>query len=190
MNQKIKDKKRGSFRLPRFGWKLRVFLFALLILWVIVIILNGGQDISDEDHVPDREEENLSGEILHESPESFSQTREIPPEIQRLLLLTEYENHTVEPEDTIESIALAYQRKVETILAFNRSQSIRVGQVLKIPMIEGVSYRVQSGDTLGKIGRDHGVRWQDIVDANHIDQGVIITGQDLFIPMISEAQEP
>jgi LysM repeat protein len=48
---------------------------------------------------------------------------------------------------------------------------------------EGVTYTVQSGDTLGEIARKHGARLQDIVNANKIsDPTRIRVGQSLFIP--------
>lgn len=49
----------------------------------------------------------------------------------------------------------------------------------------GSSYTVQSGDTLSKIGANHGVSWQKIFDANRDkldDPDKIMPGQELKIP--------
>ncbi len=49
----------------------------------------------------------------------------------------------------------------------------------------GSTYTVQSGDTLSKIGANHGVSWQKIYDANRDkldDPDKIQIGQELTIP--------
>lgn len=49
----------------------------------------------------------------------------------------------------------------------------------------GSTYTVQSGDTLSKIGVNHGVSWQKIFDANRDkldDPDKIMPGQELKIP--------
>ncbi|MGI8556502.1 MAG: LysM peptidoglycan-binding domain-containing protein [Pyrinomonadaceae bacterium] len=49
----------------------------------------------------------------------------------------------------------------------------------------GGTYTVQSGDTLSKIGTQHGVSWQKIFDANRDkldDPDKIFPGQELTIP--------
>ncbi len=49
----------------------------------------------------------------------------------------------------------------------------------------GGTYTVQSGDTLSKIGQNHGVSWQKIYDANRDildDPDKIQVGQELKIP--------
>ncbi|MFM9031649.1 MAG: LysM peptidoglycan-binding domain-containing protein [Opitutaceae bacterium] len=48
---------------------------------------------------------------------------------------------------------------------------------------EGVSYKVQKGDTLATIARKTGARQQDIINANRLtDPSRITVGQTLFIP--------
>ena len=48
---------------------------------------------------------------------------------------------------------------------------------------EGISYKVQKGDTLALIARKTGSKTQDIINANKItDPSKILVGQTLFIP--------
>ena len=61
--------------------------------------------------------------------------------------------------------------------------------VLNIELGSGVAgetyYTVQSGDSLSKIGKHHGVNWQDIFEANRDqikDPDLIHPGQKLRIP--------
>ncbi len=51
--------------------------------------------------------------------------------------------------------------------------------------VSGTTYTVQSGDTLSKIGSNHGVSWQKIFEANRDkldDADKIRPGQELTIP--------
>ena len=52
--------------------------------------------------------------------------------------------------------------------------------VMNIEVVEGATteYTVKSGDSLSKIGKDHGVSWQDIFEANKD----IIKNPDLIQP--------
>ena len=52
--------------------------------------------------------------------------------------------------------------------------------VMNIEVVEGTTteYTVKSGDSLSKIGKDHGVSWQDIFEANKD----IIKNPDLIQP--------
>jgi LysM repeat protein len=47
---------------------------------------------------------------------------------------------------------------------------------------QGFCYRVQYGDTLTNIGRNHGVAAQELAEVNHLNADYLIAGQGLFIP--------
>ena len=53
----------------------------------------------------------------------------------------------------------------------------------EVPVEEGQTYEVQSGDTLSSIGTDFGISWQKIAEVNNISPPYDLTvGQKLVIP--------
>jgi murein DD-endopeptidase MepM/ murein hydrolase activator NlpD len=88
--------------------------------------------------------------------------------------VTEY---TVQPGDALFSIAKQFKIKPETLLWANRDilkdtpDSLRPGQVLKVPPTDGVYYQVQQGDTLAKITDEFGANLEDVLNwpGNNID---------------------
>ena len=85
--------------------------------------------------------------------------------------------YTVEKGDSVFGIAKAYSIKPETLLWANYDQlqdspdSIRVGQVLKIPPVDGVYYQWKEGDTLQSIADKFSANADDILNwpGNNID---------------------
>jgi murein DD-endopeptidase MepM/ murein hydrolase activator NlpD len=78
--------------------------------------------------------------------------------------------YTVQPGDALFSIAKQYNIKPETLLWANSDilgdspDSLRVGQVLKVPPVDGVYYQVQEGDTLASIADKFSANLDDIVN--------------------------
>jgi murein DD-endopeptidase MepM/ murein hydrolase activator NlpD len=86
-------------------------------------------------------------------------------------------DYTVEKGDSVFGIAKAHNIKPETLLWANYDilqdspDSIRVGQVLKIPPEDGVYYKWQKGDTLDAIANKFSAKPDDILNwpGNNID---------------------
>lgn len=104
--------------------------------------------------------------------------------------------YTVQPGDTLWSVAARYKTTVGAIVALNgivNPNVIRVGQVLKIPG-KGVSatpptgawyYTVQPGDSLWAIARDQlgdYRRFEEIKALNGLTSSIIYPGQRLKLP--------
>ncbi|WP_347060125.1 LysM domain-containing protein [Blastococcus sp. HT6-30] len=85
--------------------------------------------------------------------------------------------HTVQPGDTLSSLAAAHGTSWQTVYDVNRAtiganpNVLRVGQALSIggsapveaaPSTAASSYTVQAGDTLGRIAARHGITWQQL----------------------------
>lgn len=102
--------------------------------------------------------------------------------------------YTVQPEETIFSIAERFGLHAETILWANQAQlhdnphRLRAGMVLRIPPVDGCFHIWQSGDTLEQVAKAYGVNAEDIVNwaTNGLDPQNPYTslapGKELFIP--------
>lgn len=125
------------------------------------------------------------------------------------------ETHTVNPGETLGSIARLYDLSVEQIVRFNglsNPNQIYAGQILsllptaeesqetettvdsieRVPNIleqPAVVHVVRSGETLFRIATNYGVPMNDLVAANNIsDPTRIFAGQQLIIPNLSPAE--
>jgi murein DD-endopeptidase MepM/ murein hydrolase activator NlpD len=85
--------------------------------------------------------------------------------------------YTVQSGDALFSIAKQFNIKPETLLWANKEilkdtpDSLRLGQVLKVPPTDGVYYQVQEGDTLASIADEFEANIDDILNwpGNNID---------------------
>ncbi len=101
----------------------------------------------------------------------------------------EIENYTVRGGDTLDSIAKKFNVSINTIKWANdlKNDTIKPGQILKIPPITGVVHKVVAGDTVYSIAKKYGVNAQNIVNYiwnEFVDQETFALrpGQILFVP--------
>lgn len=93
--------------------------------------------------------------------------------------------HTVEPGESVESIAEKYGVKPDTVRwanTFPPGLGLQPGQQLIILPVDGVLHTVARGQTLLAIAELYDVPLEDVIRQNHIQGGVIIAGQELIIP--------
>lgn len=93
--------------------------------------------------------------------------------------------HTVEPGESVESIAQKYGVKPDTVRwanTFPPGLGLQPGQQLIILPVDGVLHTVARGQTLLAIAELYDAPLEDIIRQNHIQGGVIIAGQELIIP--------
>ncbi len=101
-------------------------------------------------------------------------------------------DYTVQTGDSVFSIAKAFNIKPETVLWANYDilqdspDSLRVGQVLKIPPVDGVYYQWQDGDTLDSVAGQFSAKVDDILNfpGNNFDltNPVIKKGDYVMVP--------
>jgi surface antigen/nucleoid-associated protein YgaU len=95
-------------------------------------------------------------------------------------------NYTVQPGDTLSTIAAKFNISTDTVLWANSlgaDDTIKPGKTLTIPPVSGLLYRVSSGDTLGGIASAFHTDQQKIINANDLDPDVGLTaGATLMVP--------
>lgn len=127
---------------------------------------------SEEDQIVSREE----GSILLKPGIALSDNK----------TRTEIFTYTVEPGDTISSIAQKFNISQETILWANKlsaSSIIHPGDKLIILPTSGVLHQVKKGDTLTKIAKIYSVEVEEIIEFNKLaDEKDITLGETLVIP--------
>jgi LysM repeat protein len=106
--------------------------------------------------------------------------------------------YTVQPGDTLSTIAEKFDTDTQTLreLNFLTEDAILVGQIIRVPLKEGVTpegvptptpepfrYIVQPGDTLYSIAISLGVAADEIIAANTLaDPNNLVVGTELIIP--------
>ncbi|MCL6527102.1 MAG: LysM peptidoglycan-binding domain-containing protein [Thermaceae bacterium] len=101
-----------------------------------------------------------------------------------LLALAQAPNtYTVQPKDTLFSIAKRFGTSVELLLQLNNlsSPSLEVGQVLRLPT-PTVTYTVQPKDTLFSIAKKNNSTVEAIMQENNLQGPALRVGQVLRIP--------
>lgn len=101
-----------------------------------------------------------------------------------------YISYTVKSGDSMWKISTEYLgagSRYKEIMEFNNltSASLRVGQVLKIP-VDCEKYVVQYGDTLWKIASQKlgfGARYKEIMTFNNLTSSTLNVGQVIYIPV-------
>ncbi len=102
--------------------------------------------------------------------------------------------HTMQKGETLDTIAALYDLKKETILGINAVRSLSSlteGVELKIPVMDGRLYTVQSGDSLSIITSrfNPSLGWQTLQDLNDLNSADIFPGQQLFIPDVQVSED-
>lgn len=112
------------------------------------------------------------GDVIGSSPQSKN-TKEV----------IEY---TVQPGDTLASIAKEYGITTNTLLLANNLSSssvIKVGQTLAILPVDGVLHAVESGDTVSVIAQTYKAKQSDIIAFNNLaHEDDIFIGDILIVP--------
>jgi len=99
--------------------------------------------------------------------------------------MTDYAIHTVDDGEHLGAIAERYDLSVETIMWENNignANSIKTGQKLVVPPVDGISYTTTKGDNLEKLGTKYKVEVDAIIAQNNLSSNTLALGQHLFLP--------
>jgi len=96
-----------------------------------------------------------------------------------------WQDYKVKKGDSVSKIAASFSVSMDAIIASNgitNARSLREGEQLRIPNMDGIPYTVKNGDSLSGISQSMGVPLEAILDANDIQSDLINAGTTLFIP--------
>jgi murein DD-endopeptidase MepM/ murein hydrolase activator NlpD len=96
-----------------------------------------------------------------------------------------WQTYKVKKGDSVSRIAASFSVSMDAIIASNgisNARSLREGEVIRIPNMDGIPYTVKNGDSLSLISQAMEVPLEAILDANDIQSDAISAGQVLFIP--------
>ncbi|MGZ6273511.1 MAG: M23 family metallopeptidase [Candidatus Limnocylindrales bacterium] len=103
--------------------------------------------------------------------------------------------YTVQPGDTLNRIGGKFDIAASTIYWANKAQlpnpdSLRQGQQLLIPPMDGLLVKVGAKDTIDSLAAKYKVSALDIADANNLPEASVVLGQTLLIPGASGGPMP
>ena len=98
--------------------------------------------------------------------------------------LNNEEIYVVKSGDTLWSIAKKNGISVDELKNVNNlnSNSLSIGQKLKIPNKDMKKYVVKSGDTLYSIAKNNNTNVNDLIELNNLSNSTLSIGQVLYIP--------
>ncbi|MEK6797154.1 MAG: M23 family metallopeptidase [Spirochaetota bacterium] len=97
----------------------------------------------------------------------------------------EFGAYTVRKGDTLWGIAKEHDISIDTLVSANEIKdlaTLSVGKDLRIPTLDGISYRVRANDTLSRISLAYGVAISAITEFNELSSDLLDEGQTLFLP--------
>ena len=95
------------------------------------------------------------------------------------------ERYKVRDGDTLTGIASRFGVSMMTVWWANKLEtkgSLKVGQTLVIPPVNGLIVTVETGDTLQSLARENKITTEEIVEVNELDDTNLIVGQVLVLP--------
>jgi len=96
-----------------------------------------------------------------------------------------YIAYTVQKGDIIGHIADTHSVTQDAIISLNKlknTRTLQIGQILKIPSINGILYTAKKGDTPESIADKYSVSLEKIALVNNITDNIVSTGAVLFLP--------
>lgn len=96
-----------------------------------------------------------------------------------------YVLYTVQKGDIVGKIAESFGVSQDAIISLNKlrnTRSLQVGQILKIPTIDGILYTTKENDSPASIADKYSISLEKIAIVNNISDNKIEAGVQLFLP--------
>ena len=186
-----------------------VAVCALLVAAAVISIVPGGTPVSAAPRAtpivragavaPGAQFGNGDGPAAGDYNDLYLGDGSIPNTLQNPALGTDakalLQTYSVKAGDTLGGIAGKFGIAASTIYWANKAQlpnpsSIRIGQKLLIPPIDGLIIKVGVKTTLASLAKSYNVGVQDIIDTNNLPDQTLLLGQTLLIPGASGGAVP
>lgn len=96
-----------------------------------------------------------------------------------------YSTYTVQKGDIVGAIAKTHNVSQDSIISLNKlrnTRTLQIGQILKIPSIDGIVYTAKKGDTPGNIADKYQISLEKVALVNNISDNSLTPGALLFLP--------
>ncbi|MBQ6782248.1 MAG: M23 family metallopeptidase [Treponema sp.] len=97
-----------------------------------------------------------------------------------------YSVYTVKSGDAISTIARKFGLgNISTLIAINdidNVRTLRAGQKLRVPSMDGLIHRVEKGESLNSISVKYHVSVEELADTNDLSSYILSVGQEIFVP--------
>ena len=114
-------------------------------------------------------------------PAELPEEHEVSPAPQSLY----YRAYSVKQGDIVGTIAAEYGVSQDAIISLNKlknTRTLQIGQILKIPSIDGISYTVKKGDTPESIADKYKISLEKLATINTLTDNTIETASIIFLP--------
>ena len=96
-----------------------------------------------------------------------------------------YKMHLVREGEQILQLAIAFGVSQDSIMSLNKIKNARllqIGQLLKIPSMDGILYTVKERDSLESIAKKHDISLSALRHVNNIEDDMLASGRVIFLP--------
>ena len=153
----------------------RIFLFSILCFSLVFLILWSSDSRNNEafDRGMGGGGTSLPPE-LPEEPQTSSDSGALY-----------YRAYSVKQGDMVGTIAAAYQVSQDAIISLNKlknTRTLQIGQILKIPSMDGISYTVKKGDTPQALADKYKISLEKLATVNALTDNAITPASIIFLP--------
>ncbi len=129
-----------------------------------------------------RKLENAQSIVIEQGAEDIIE--EGMPEVEKNDKIVEYTNYKIKKGDTISELAVKHKISEDALFSANvnvNSKSLKIGDTLRIPNKNGLTYKIRRNDTLSDIAVLFDTTVAKIVAENELKNSVIHPDTELFI---------
>ncbi len=114
-------------------------------------------------------------------------SEELPPpeEQQQKKLRLFYTTYAVKKGDMVSTIAEKYGVSQDAIISINKlrnTRTLQIGQILKVPSIDGIPYKVKKGDTPESIADNYKISLEKLALVNTFTDNTVEPASMIFLP--------
>ena len=149
-------------------------LFSLTLFIFAFSIKRGDSNIQSKDIV---EVSSVEHEMQAKKTRQIIKNEELPTLYYRM--------HQVKEGEQILQLAISFGVSQDSIMSVNKVKNARllqIGQLLKIPSMNGILYTVKENDTLSGIAKKHEIPLSNLIKVNKLEEENLIAGRVIFLP--------